>query len=142
MLRKSLYSLLVLLLLVLFFSIFRTENKPSIMEKSVFKGLTEEVNVYFDDYGVPHIFADNEEDAYRLLGMFTPRIGCGRWKLIRRIAAGRLSEIFGTELLKTDKLFRGMGLEASAAKLFRKADKNIQDLSLAHGLSGWSQSIY
>ena len=96
--------------------------------------LDEEVSIYFDDVGVPHIFADNEIDAYRALGYVHAQDRLWQMELIRRIAAGRLAEIFGTELVKTDKFFRGLGVDAAANKAIAELDQNSQHylLSIAY----------
>lgn len=143
MLRKILYSLLVLLLLILVFAvIFVLKSKPVYNGKVNILGLTEEVTVYFDTYGVPHIFADNEVDAYQALGYVHAQDRLWQMEVMRRIAAGRLSEIFGKDLLKTDKMFRGMGLEASAAKTIQKTDSTSRTFLLAQAyLDGINQYI-
>jgi len=38
-------------------------------------GLHDEVDVFTDDYGVPHIFADNEKDLFLLQGISLPGRG-------------------------------------------------------------------
>ncbi len=132
MLKKIGYFLLfVVLLLALVSFIFVQNNKPTYKGSATIKGLGEEVSVYFDTYGVPHIFADNEEDAYMALGYVHAQDRLWQMELIRRIAAGRLSELFGKEFVKTDKLFRGMGLEAAAAKTIQLTDSTSQTFLLA-----------
>jgi len=111
--------------------IFVQNNKPVYKGSIRIEGLKEEVTVYFDTYGVPHIFADTEEDAYKALGYVHAQDRLWQMELIRRIAAGRLSELFGQELVKTDKLFRGMGLEASAVNTIQLTDSTSQTFLLA-----------
>lgn len=122
MLKKIGYFVLGLLLLsgVISF-IFIQKNKPNYKGSISINSLNEAVRIYFDDYGIPHIFAANEADAYRALGYVHAQDRLWQMELIRRVAAGRLAEIFGSELVKTDKLFRGLGIDAAA-------DKTIQDL--------------
>lgn len=111
--------------------IFVQKNKPVYKGSVDIKGLEEEVSVYFDDFGVPHIFADTEKDAYMALGYVHAQDRLWQMELIRRIAAGRLSELFGEDLVKTDKLFRGMGLESVAAKTIQKTDSTAHTFVLA-----------
>ena len=143
MLRKILYSLIVLLLLVFIFAvIFVQKSKPDYSGKVEIIGLKGEVTVYFDAYGVPHIFADNEDDAYRALGYVHAQDRLWQMELVRRIAAGRLSEIFGKELVKTDKMFRGMGLKASVARTIEELDSTSQTFLLSQAyLDGINQFI-
>lgn len=73
-------------------------------------GLKQPVKVYFDDYGVPNIFAQNEEDAYFSMGYMHARDRLFQMDLSRRVAEGRLSEIFGAGVMDFDKLFRTIGI--------------------------------
>lgn len=132
MVKKTGYFLLIFVLVLGIISfIFIRQNKPVYKGSIEIKGLEEEVSVYFDTYGVPHIFADNEKDAYMALGYVHAQDRLWQMELIRRIAAGRLSELFGEDLIKTDKLFRGMGLENSAANTIRQTDSTSQTFMLA-----------
>ena len=56
--------------------------------------LSDEVTIYFDEIGVPHINAKNQKDAYIALGYVHAQDRLWQMELIRRIAPGRLSEIF------------------------------------------------
>jgi len=135
MLKKTGYFILALLLLLGVISfIFIQNNKPQYKGTVSMKTLDEEVSIYFDDHGVPHIFADNEIDAYRALGYVHAQDRLWQMELIRRIAAGRLAEIFGAELVKTDKFFRGLGVDAAANKTIAELDQNSQHylLSMAY----------
>ena len=63
-------------------------------------------------------------------------------ELIRRIAAGRLSEIFGKDLLKTDVFFSGLGIEEAAEKTIATLDKNSKAYILTQKyLDGINQFI-
>ena len=143
MLRKILYFLLALLL-VIFISaaIFIKLSQPLYEGKVHLKGVEEEVSVYFDDYGIPHIFAETEKDAYKALGYVHAQDRLWQMEVIRRVAAGRLSEIFGKDLVKTDKFFRGLGIEAAAEKSIQQLDTTSQayQLTLSY-LSGINQYI-
>ncbi len=135
MLKKIGYFILALVLLLGVVSfIFIQNNKPSYKGTVAMSSLDEEVSVYFDDVGVPHIFADNEIDAYKALGYVHAQDRLWQMELIRRIAAGRLAEIFGAELVKTDKFFRGLGTDVAANKAIAELDQNSQHylLSMAY----------
>ncbi|MGI9533244.1 penicillin acylase family protein [Lutimonas sp.] len=132
MLKKIGYFILVLLLLIGVGSfVFIKNNRPVYQGSLDMVSLTDKVTVYFDEHGVPHIFADNELDAYRALGYVHAQDRLWQMELIRRIAAGRLSEIFGKDLVKTDQFFRGLGIDAAADQTIAKLDKNGQPYLLA-----------
>jgi penicillin amidase len=63
-------------------------------------------------------------------------------ELMRRIAPGRLSEIFGSVALKNDKFFAGLGIEEASAKAIAALDKNSQSYQLTMAyLDGINQYI-
>ena len=131
MLKKAAYFVLVIVLLLIVLGVvFVQKNKPVYQGDIALNSLKEEVTVYFDDAGVPHIFSDNEEDAYRALGYVHAQDRLWQMELIRRIAAGRLSELFGQDMVKTDKLYRSMRLGSVAKQAAQSLDKNSRSYVL------------
>ena len=78
------------------------------------KNLQQEVNVYFDAWGVPHIDAQNDRDAYRALGYLHAQDRLFQMDILRRVGGGRLAELFGQESYATDKFFRTLGISRYA----------------------------
>jgi len=106
------------------------------------KNTTEDVTIYFDEIGVPHINAKNQRDAYIALGYVHAQDRLWQMELTRRIAAGRLSEIFGKKLLKVDRFFSGLGIEEAADKTIENLDKTAQSYLLTEAyLEGVNQFI-
>jgi penicillin amidase len=93
--------------------------------------ISDEVTVYYDEVGVPHINAQNQHDAYTALGYVHAQDRLWQMELIRRLAAGRLSELFGKAALKTDVFFSGLGIEEASAKTIKNLDKNSEAYKLA-----------
>lgn len=141
---KKLLKILVLLLVLIVISVFVYSkiNKPSYSGELEIKNLSENVTIYFDEIGVPHINAKNQKDAYLALGYVHAQDRLWQMEVIRRIAAGRLSEIFGEKLIRTDKLFSGLGIEEKAEETIKNLDKNSQSYQLAIAyLEGVNQFI-
>ena len=140
--------LIVLVAIVLILSaggyLFIQLLKPQYSGELTLKGLQEEVNVYYDTYGIPHIYAQNEEDAYRALGYVHAQDRLWQMELMRRISPGRLAEIFGKDLLKTDIFFRTLGIngysEQTVKELLAKGDSPELSGSQAY-LDGINQFI-
>ena len=90
------------------------------MQKPVYSGTQEisdldsSVVTYFDKFGVPHIYGKNEEDVFRVLGYIHAKERLFQMDMIRRVSAGRLSEIFGSKTLEADKFFRMLGINRRA----------------------------
>ena len=105
-------------------------------------GLKDKVTVFYDDNGVPHINAQNNEDALRAFGYVHAQDRLWQMELIRRLAAGRLAEIFGKDLVRVDKLFSGLGIEEAAVNGIAKIDKTTEayKLTMAY-LDGVNQFI-
>ncbi|MGY8939986.1 MAG: penicillin acylase family protein, partial [Flavobacteriales bacterium] len=131
----------VLLLLAALWCYASTLN-PQYNGKIVIENTDTDVTIYFDAIGVPHINAQNQKDAYVALGYVHAQDRLWQMELIRRIAAGRLSEIFGKELIPTDKLFSGLGIEEISAVTMRNLDKKTASYSMAMAyLDGINQYI-
>jgi len=132
--------LIVVLAIALFACIFHL--KPKYEGELQLKNLEKETTVYFDEYGVPHIYADSEKDAMTALGYVHAQERLWQMELLRRIAPGKLSEIFGSVALKNDKFFAGIGIEEASAKAIAKLDKNSESYKLTQAyLDGINQYL-
>jgi penicillin amidase len=80
------------------------------------KGLQATVQVDFDQWGIPHIEAATDQDAFFALGYLQAQDRLNQMEGLRRIAQGRLAEIFGPELLSVDRFFRTLGLQRYAER--------------------------
>jgi len=143
MLKKIIKFLLVLIVLILLGGwFFKQKNKPVYSGDLQLNNLEQKVNVYFDEFGVPHIYAQNQHDAYVALGYVHAQDRLWQMELVRRIAAGRLSELFGEDMVDTDKFFRGIGIERASEKVIRKLDTSGQPYILTNAyLDGINQFI-
>lgn len=116
--------------------------KPKYNGELKLENIQKETTVYFDDYGVPHIYANSQKDAMIALGYVHAQDRLWQMELIRRIAPGRLSEIFGTKALKTDRFFAGIGIDEASEKALSTLDTNSQSYQLADAyLKGINQFI-
>jgi penicillin amidase len=104
--------------------------KPKYEGEVSLRKIQKETTVYFDDFGIPHIYAANNRDAMTALGYVHAQDRLWQMELMRRIAPGRLSEIFGTVALKNDQFFSGLGIEAASAKAIAVLDKNSESYKL------------
>jgi len=119
--KRILLALLILLVIAILGSYFYIQNtKPVYSGELTLQGLHKDVKVYFDDYGIPHIYAQNEEDAHFALGYVYAQDRLFQTELYKRLASGTLAEILGSDLVKTDKYFRTLGLKEAAVKSANK----------------------
>ena len=116
--KKILGSIALLLLIALAIGYFFINNsKPKYSGSLTLDGLQAEVTIKYDEYGIPHIYAENETDAYFALGYVQAQERLFQMEMIRRVATGTLSEILGPDLLETDKLFRTLGINKKAQEM-------------------------
>ncbi|MEO1250476.1 MAG: penicillin acylase family protein, partial [Pseudomonadota bacterium] len=102
-------------------------------------GIEAPVNIIRDANAVPHIFAARELDAYYALGFVHASDRLWQMDLMRRLAAGRLSEIFGEPALSTDKLMRTLGLHALASQAVEYGTPTVRNAldAYATGVNAW-----
>ncbi len=104
-------------------------------------GLKGKVQVVYDDLLVPHIFAENQEDAARVQGYVTAQHRLWQMDITTRKASGRLSEVLGERTLRIDRLSRRKGLVFAAENdlIGWKKSQKTMDLLQAYtdGVNAW-----
>ena len=104
--------------------------------------LVQNVEVYYDNYGIPHIYAQDGEDAFTALGYVHAQDRLWQMELLRRIGAGGLSEVFGEDMLKTDKFFLTLGIDETSQKSVDLQDMELPMIKLSQAyLDGINQFI-
>ena len=102
-------------------------------------GLSGRAEVVRDKWGVPHIFADSDDDAYFALGYATAQDRLFQLEINRRLAQGRLSEVFGPATVKTDRLFRTMSFAGIGRRMMAEArpEASAAAEAYARGVNAW-----
>lgn len=125
--KKKSYRLWILLFSFLMVAValwgvyFVRKSLPPMDGELKLKNLSGVVTVKRDQYGIPHIKAQNTTDVYRALGYIMASERLFQMEMERRMASGELSEVFGERTLQADKLFRSLGIRrAMSAMLERK----------------------
>ena len=98
-------------------------------------GLKGKVDVVYDDMLVPHIFAENRDDAARVQGYITARHRLWQMDIATRKAAGRLSEVLGERTLKVDRMTRRRGTVFAAENNVLGWSKSPEDLRMLEAYS-------
>ncbi|MCG3158718.1 MAG: Acyl-homoserine lactone acylase QuiP [bacterium] len=110
--------LLAALAVIAFFSRRLIDKSlPALAGTQTVAGLQRSVTVYRDGHGVPHLFAQNEEDLWRAAGYVAAQDRLWQMDLTRRAVRGTLAEIFGPEVLPKDKFLRTWGFHRLARRL-------------------------
>lgn len=77
-------------------------------------GVAREVRVLRDNWGVPHIYAESEPDAYFALGYCMAQDRLFQMDVLRRLARGELAELLGPPVVIVDRIMRAFRLRAKA----------------------------
>jgi len=96
--------------------VYFESHQPQLRGSVKIRDLNKDVEVYYDAYGIPHIYATEAEDAYRAFGYVHAADRLFQMELMRRVGSGRLSEIFGSDLIKADMFYRTLGTNRKAIK--------------------------
>ena len=131
---KKIFTILGILLLLAVFGLlgFIFWNSPQYDGEVSVTGLKEEVDIHFDNYGVPHIYAQNEVDAYRALGYVHAQERLFQLEMMRRVGSGTLAELLGPDVLEIDQFFHTLGIPKHA--------KESSKALLAQGDSPWKNA--
>ncbi len=109
-----------------------TKSFPVVDRTLTIEGLQKPVTILRDDYGVPHIFAENEHDLFFAQGFTHAQDRLWQMDIARRAGQGRLSEILGTSTIEFDKLFRTLGFGQIAKKIEQNLHPESQKILQAY----------
>ncbi|MFM7730664.1 MAG: penicillin acylase family protein, partial [Flavobacteriales bacterium] len=104
----------VILLLIIGVRVWLNSSAPTYNGDISLSGLQQEVKVFYDEHGVPHIQASNKTDLLRAFGYVHAQDRLFQMELLRRAGGGRLAEIIGQPMVKVDHLFRTIGIHRHA----------------------------
>ena len=91
-----------------------------------FSQLKGKSDVFFDERLVPHIFAENENDAYFIQGYLHAKFRLWQMELQVLSAAGRASEVVGEIALNHDREFRRLGMVYAAENALKTMEEDAE----------------
>lgn len=106
--------------------IYGRMSLPQLDGTLVVEGPVAPVEIRRDSFGIPTIISANEHDAYFALGFVHAQDRLFQMELMRRMAQGRLAEIFGPKAVNNDRFMRTLGLLSLAKSSFRTLDAKTQ----------------
>lgn len=89
-----------------------------------FSQLKGKVSVYFDERLVPHIFAENDNDAYFVQGYLHAKFRLFQMEMQTMLAEGRAAELVGNVALQHDREFRRLGMNYAAEVALKEMEKD------------------
>jgi penicillin amidase len=94
-------------------------------------GLHGRVTIARDRWGIPHIEAENDHDAWFALGFCQAQDRAFQLESILRVTRGTLAEMVGPRGLPADRLVRRVGFVRSARRQLPALDRSVIDLATA-----------
>lgn len=112
---------------------------PPARDEAAIPGLSAPVEITLDRHGIPYVRAASEPDAWAAIGWLHARDRMFQMELMRRGAAGRLSELIGAQGLRLDRYVRLLGLvQAAEIDYARLPDETRAALTAyARGVNAW-----
>jgi penicillin amidase len=95
-------------------------------------GIRTAVEIRRDRWGVPHIYAEHNEDLFAALGYVHAQDRLWQMEMHRRIGHGRLAEIFGPAALDSDRFIRTLGFSRIADQEVKLLDDETATLMSAY----------
>src|SRR5690606_34777330 len=118
---------------------YRDASLPEADGRLQVAGLHAPVDIVRDAEGIPHIFAGSSRDAWFALGYVHAQDRLWQIEVNRRIAAGRMSEIFGTNAVGSDRFLRTLGIRRNAERIWQQLAPDTQAALSAYsdGVNAW-----
>jgi len=117
-------------------------NQPPTQGRVALEGIQGPVEVLRDGNGIPHIFAARMDDAYFALGYLHAQDRLFQMEMMRRVGAGRLSEMMGflgDFTLRLDRMMRTFGFYAHAEASYDTLAPDVRQAldAYAAGVNAW-----
>lgn len=111
------FSIIIIIMALLYFSY----NLANVSVKNDYEKLESDflkssVEIETNYLGIPYISAKNENDLFFAVGYYQAKMRLWQMDYYRRLASGKLSEIFGEETVKIDKFMRCFEMEKISKK--------------------------
>lgn len=101
-------------------SILSTEQRIASFPNTACEGLKSAVEIRWNDFQVPYIYADNDTDAAFALGTVQAHLRLAQMEVAKRLARGRLSEMFGPFMWDVDEALRILAPARAASRVIDK----------------------
>ena len=137
LLARIVLALLLLAIVVWFGVPLYLRRSVARHEGAVVAGVRAPVEITFDAKGIPQIWARTDGDAFYAIGWLHASDRLFQMELVRRLARGELSEVFGAAAIDVDERQRRIGFarRANASELTPAARAALQ--RYVDGVNAW-----
>jgi penicillin G amidase len=105
---------------------------PQTSGSVVLPNLTEPVEIIRDEWGVPHIYAPNEQALFFAQGYVHAQDRLWQMDMNRRMGSGTMSALLGEESIEADRFLRAMSLRQLAEEEWASLDDAYRDILVAY----------
>ena len=112
--------------------VYLRSTLPEYNGEIIADGITGEIEIIRDSFGMPHIYAATDEDAAFALGYCTAQDRLFQMELIHRSIRGRLAEALGEKFVDIDRLFRTITAEKSLEEMFADLPPEVASVMEAY----------
>lgn len=124
--------LTIVALIFLYLFVYVQLSLPDTEGEVYVTGLSEQVIISRDEFGIPYIRAKNEADAFFGLGYASAADRLWQMEVFRLTAQGRMSEVAGRKTLNIDLYMRSIGLAEISQKTWRNMPEKFKKLMIAY----------
>ncbi|MCK4560144.1 MAG: penicillin acylase family protein [Calditrichia bacterium] len=141
----SVAAILLLIVIIVFMGLYILfeASLPEREGEIQITGINSTSEILFDEKGIPQIWAESEEDAWFAVGWLHASDRLFQMELTRRVATGRLSELFGDLTLSFDRKQRLVGHHVIAEKDITNLQNPTKRLlaSYSAGINKWVDQV-
>ena len=104
--------------------------------------LQQQVDIHWDPYGTPNIYAENDDDLYFSIGYIHAQERLWQMTLTQIAAEGRFAEFFGPELTELDKHQKTLGFWNTAISVERTISEEVMSAleAYANGVNAFVEN--
>jgi penicillin amidase len=106
-------------------------------------GIREQVEILRDRWGVPHIYAGNEDDLFFAQGYITAQDRLFQLDLWRRIGTGKLAEVLGPSFVSRDRIARLVRYRGNWDEEWASYSADAKEIAVAftNGINAYIRSL-
>lgn len=108
------------------------EYLPDLKSKITSNKIIDDLDIFRDKHGIPHVYAKNDYDAFFGQGFATAQDRLWHMEYDRKRAYGKLSEIIGTDGLGNDKFMGALNILDNVQSDFNLLDDNSKNMYQAY----------
>jgi penicillin amidase len=118
------------------------DTLPDTVNSVLLTGITDDVKIFRDKFGIPHIWASSTNDAFFGQGFASAQDRLWQMECDRRKAYGRWAEYLGMDAVEQDTMMRRFQILKSVTKDYHATDSNTRAMldAYAKGVNAFIQS--